>query len=129
MFALSAAFVIVKIFLDALELMFLEYCMPDDDSEVKIIILLKRWFCLPHIKENYMFTCSNILERFWCCLIYFQNELLLKRKPSYFNLLIRVEGLNDKVLDEFFQFVKSASKKMNLKVKKRCVPLNFSSIN
>lgn len=48
-----------------------------------------------------------------------ENELLLKRKPSYFNLLIRVEGLNDKVLDEFFQFVKSGSKKMNLKVKKR----------
>ncbi|KAJ7358870.1 28S ribosomal protein S10, mitochondrial [Desmophyllum pertusum] len=50
-----------------------------------------------------------------------QKKLRVKQENPlvYSNLLIKLEGLDDGVLDHFCQFVTSASKMMNLEVNKK----------
>ncbi|XP_073247706.1 small ribosomal subunit protein uS10m-like isoform X2 [Porites lutea] len=48
-----------------------------------------------------------------------ESKQFLKRYLTYFNLLIKLEGLDSAVLDNFCQFVVSASRMMDLKVTKK----------
>ena len=51
--------------------------------------------------------------------MYLQSKQFLKRRLVYFNLLIKLEGLDGAVLDNLSQFVVSSSKMMNLQVTKK----------
>lgn len=53
-----------------------------------------------------------------------QSRQFLKRRLTYFNLLIKLEGLDGVVLDNFCQFVVGASKMMKLQVTKKYVDLH-----
>ena len=55
-----------------------------------------------------------------------QNKPLLKTRLDYFDLLIKLEGLDRTVLDNFCRFVVSASKMMNLQVIKKYADLHFN---
>jgi len=48
-----------------------------------------------------------------------ESKQFLKRQLTYFNLLIKLQGLDGVVLDNFCQFVVSASRMMNLEVTKK----------
>ncbi|XP_015758391.1 PREDICTED: uncharacterized protein LOC107337690 isoform X1 [Acropora digitifera] len=48
-----------------------------------------------------------------------ESKQFLKRRLTYFNLLIKIEGLDGVVLDNFSQFIISTSKMMNLSVTKK----------
>ena len=57
-----------------------------------------------------------------------QSKQFLKRYLTYFNLLIKLEGLDSAVLENFCQFVVSASRMMNLEVTKKYVDRHFSTL-
>ena len=78
------------------------------------------WMFCPtnNVNENSLHSVADVLNGS-CYLIYWQSKQFLKRRLTYFDLLIKLEGLDGAVLDNFCQFVASASKMMNLEVTKK----------
>ncbi|XP_068728626.1 small ribosomal subunit protein uS10m-like isoform X3 [Montipora capricornis] len=74
-----------------------------------------------HSRLSSRLTSYNLPNK--CCqfatIAEIESKQFLKRRLVYFNLLIKLEGLDGAVLDNLSQFVVSSSKMMNLQVTKK----------